>query len=322
MELLIGSRPRRKAIAGLVSRYCEAELAAHRRPFPVCRRGVSEFLVAFVGERGGSSKSVGHIVSSLVVYSHYNNLPWLNASAQHRVKDLIKELQFHDPFPVKQVLPIMVALVEEMADTMDLTQPSELLAAMSMALCHNSLMRSGELMSGIMVEDIEWDHAGRSLTVALFRTKTHRRYGTACIKVVDYPGRSAYKLVKRWFDMWGLWGVHKAFLIPRRDRGHRATASYDFAKPATIGWFKRVISFYLVKVGRDPTRYSGHSFRAGGATDLFAIGMPYPQIKKMGRWKSDAAMRYYRDEQEVADAAASAFGRRLMAALDVTTRKW
>jgi hypothetical protein len=59
----------------------------------------------------------------------------------------------------------------------------------------------------------------------------------------------------------------------------------------------------------DPRQYSGHSFRAGGATDLFTARVPYNIIKKFGRWKSDAAMKYYRDELDISNSVASAFGR-------------
>ena len=62
-------------------------------------------------------------------------------------------------------------------------------------------------------------------------------------------------------------------------------------------------------IGLDPSSYSNHSLRAGGATDLFVARVPYSIIKKMGRWKSDAALLYYRDEEDVRLAVAEAFSR-------------
>jgi hypothetical protein len=64
----------------------------------------------------------------------------------------------------------------------------------------------------------------------------------------------------------------------------------------------------LTSLNLDSSNYSLHSFRAGGATDLFKVGVPYPKIQKYGRWKSDAALVYYRDEIEIAASAAVAFG--------------
>ena len=40
-------------------------------------------------------------------------------------------------------------------------------------------------------------------------------------------------------------------------------------------------------------RYTGHSFRRGGATYAFRSGVPGELIKVMGDWKSDAYKRYF-----------------------------
>ena len=46
---------------------------------------------------------------------------------------------------------------------------------------------------------------------------------------------------------------------------------------------------------------------SGGATDLFVARVPYHIIKKRGRWVSDAAMIYYRDDEDVVNAVFEAF---------------
>ncbi len=57
--------------------------------------------------------------------------------------------------------------------------------------------------------------------------------------------------------------------------------------------------------------YSGHSFRAGGATDLFSSGyMSHAEIMDMGRWKSlAAALIYFRAGAAAARKGAQVFGR-------------
>ena len=72
---------------------------------------------------------------------------------------------------------------------------------------------------------------------------------------------------------------------------------------------RKIIKQAVSSIGLDPTRYSGHSLRAGGATDLFAARVPYWVIKKMGRWTSDAALRYYRSEEDVVSSVRKAFQR-------------
>lgn len=51
---------------------------------------------------------------------------------------------------------------------------------------------------------------------------------------------------------------------------------------------------FLAKVGIDPTHYSGHSFRAGGATDAALSCLADWELKLAGRWSSEAYQRYIR----------------------------
>jgi hypothetical protein len=301
-------------VARLVQRFSERCLKRRRRPFPVRHREVSKFLVHYVRCNHGSAKSVGSVVSALKVYSLYNELEWLGESGRMRVAAVVRELEFQDTTPVRQVRPITMSMIDRMIRCMDLSDPLQLYVAMAMSLCHNSLMRSGELLSGLKSEDFEWDLEARSVTVHLYRTKSHRRGGPQKIRVVDFDGpSSAYKLVERWFDQWDLWAHPTWQVMPRVDNRSRLLGpQLNFGSPATAKWWRRAIGEQLVRIGVEPRFYSGHSFRAGGATDLFVAQVPYPVIKKMGRWRSDAALKYHRDEFDVAAVVASAFGRSLM----------
>jgi integrase len=72
-------------------------------------------------------------------------------------------------------------------------------------------------------------------------------------------------------------------------------------------WLRRRIKLAVSRLGLDHALYSCHSLRAGGATDLFAARVPYPMIKRMGRWKSDVCLIYYRDMHDVHRAVFSGF---------------
>jgi hypothetical protein len=67
------------------------------------------------------------------------------------------------------------------------------------------------------------------------------------------------------------------------------------------GAFLSGVSSMSVSSVIDPRRFSGHSMRAGGAT-LFTSRIPYWVVKKMG-WTSDAALKYYRSEEDVVVAS-------------------
>jgi hypothetical protein len=49
----------------------------------------------------------------------------------------------------------------------------------------------------------------------------------------------------------------------------------------------------------DLPHISGHSFRIGGTTSLLRAGVSPYIVKKMGRWSSDAYLRYWRDLKEL-----------------------
>ena len=74
-----------------------------------------------------------------------------------------------------------------------------------------------------------------------------------------------------------------AFAIPTRGGG---------MAPLTHRLFVETLRFCLGKIGVDPSMFSGHSFRRGGATFAHRMGVPPLLIKLMGDWSSDAYMTY------------------------------
>ena len=65
-------------------------------------------------------------------------------------------------------------------------------------------------------------------------------------------------------------------------------------KPVTGLHFTKFLKSCIVNIGLDPTQYSPHSFRRGGATCTFAFnaGASPLFIKFKGNWSSDAYMVY------------------------------
>ena len=65
-------------------------------------------------------------------------------------------------------------------------------------------------------------------------------------------------------------------------------------KPALV----RRVREALTVLGLDPTSYAGHSFRIGAATTAACAGIEDSAIRSLGRWKSDAVLRYIRTPGE------------------------
>jgi hypothetical protein len=70
-----------------------------------------------------------------------------------------------------------------------------------------------------------------------------------------------------------------------------------------------MIKIAIKAIGLDPTKFANHSLRAGGATDLFRCGVYYPTIKKFGRWLTDCAHIYYRDDEGVSNTVFAGFAK-------------
>ena len=100
----------------------------------------------------------------------------------------------------------------------------------------------------------------------------------------DLDGTSAVKRLLTWIRRKQLVLGSDQFLFPER---------------SNTNWLRKQVKRVVERVGLNPKRYGNHSFRAGGATDLFVARVPYYAIKKAGRWKSDAALVYYRDDDDV-----------------------
>ena len=64
--------------------------------------------------------------------------------------------------------------------------------------------------------------------------------------------------------------------------------------PVTRTNFAELLSLVLKACGLDSTRYKGHSFRIGAASYAAERGMSDAQIRDLGRWKSNAFLKYIR----------------------------
>ena len=82
--------------------------------------------------------------------------------------------------------------------------------------------------------------------------------------------------------------------------------------PFNKQWIAEKLTSTLLKAGHDPTTYSGHSFRRGAANSAIAAGIPIDDVKKMGRWKSNAVEKYL--TQASADTLLFAANKRLQLA--------
>lgn len=66
--------------------------------------------------------------------------------------------------------------------------------------------------------------------------------------------------------------------------------------PVSTASFNQTLKVCLVHVGLDPTRYTAHSFRIGGATYAHSLQFSSVDIQRLGRWRSNAYLKYIRPD--------------------------
>jgi hypothetical protein len=287
--------------------------------YPASAMSMSAYICFHVVKNNGSAKSIGSVISLIKKYGVIKGYSWLSLTDATKLDEVRKELLFRDTNPVEMKKPFTLELIMRIINILNLNNDEELLFALCMLLCHNGLFRSAELFSGLQVNKLVWNHRDKCVTVQIDRSKRNQAGGPQFILISDYNGLSAYKLLVEWFDRHKLWNQPELYILPRiistsnnnykRDTLKSRRINLDFTMSGSIYWWRRWIVKGCGKIGLDSKYYSGHSFRAGGATDLFTARVPFHIIKKMGRWKSDSScMRYYRDDIDIAEAVALAFG--------------
>jgi len=217
---------------------------------------------------------------------------------------------------VRRVYALRSWMLELAIALMDLRDPRTLQAATMVALAQNLLLRTAEITSPIRRGDVTWGRNMESVTIELQRTKTVRDAGGVAVNAVILDARySGVRLLRLW---WCRCNLSSASMDTLVFPGINAASGQLSGSPASGAFFREAIKRMVASIGLNPAHFSGHSARAGGATDLFAAGTPYPIVKAAGRWASDVACLYNRDDMEVAAAIARGFNK-LCRSLDVPT---
>lgn len=277
---------------------------AHGLPIAqVTYHTLSLFLLDVTNSRDGSTRSLSNTISQLRVSAGPSN--WLSYEDQLKLKMLVTQLKGLDFSDSNAVSALQFYMATEAIKLMDLTVPSQLLIATMLSTGINLLLRTAETCSGILASHVKFISGGhtRSVSIKLLRTKTLLTGSGCIVEVAEFDSPfCCYRLLQSWCKLNRFSAQPNAFLFPSICNG-----VINWNTPMTGDYFRKAIKLAVVTIGLNPKRFSGHSLRSGGATDLFEARTPYHIIKTMGRWKSDAAMRYYRSEEDVLRVVKKAF---------------
>lgn len=77
-------------------------------------------------------------------------------------------------------------------------------------------------------------------------------------------------------------------------RGTHPFFTFKNGIPVNGHAFRKTLKDVLIQIGLKDivTRYNGHSFRSGRASDLWRLGFSLSDIKYIGRWRSNSVFKY------------------------------
>lgn len=278
-------------------------------PWPITYSTLGPYLVHFVARQNGCTASLANTKSKIKMYCSRIGIPWLSLQDVNLLKDVESTLRYYDCSEVKRARPLLREHLVRLTKVLHVYKSLDLMLLTQLYVGHDGLLRGGELLSGIKACEIEWHENERGFTICLDHTKTSRGRGGVRIVITGEPGElNAVTLLRMWFDRMNLWDKPQCSLWTGVKKIENVFVHCPFeGVSGKLVWVEFMRS-KLDLIGLPALAFTGHSLRAGGATDLFILGMVLTNVMKYGRWKSpEECLVYYRDEFVISEEVSKLF---------------
>ena len=297
----------RAALASHVRSYESFCRSARIQAFPVSFVSVGLFLVQYCRWAGHTARSIPSILSHLRRANRQFSSNWLSEEESWRLNDLITSLRKKDATPSRQKLPITHRVMDAMQAVADLSNHQDFQLVTMCRVARDALLRGVELCK-LLIGEVTWNASRTEATLHLHYSKAHKeRSAPERVIISDYGPGSGVAFLREYFRVMGLDTKAPAYpLWPFIDDLGSVSWTTSTSKYKFILRSRHL----LERAGFPSKHFAGHSYRSGGATDLWESQRCRPLTLKLhGRWKSEAYRLYIRDNphqtaQEVARALA------------------
>ena len=230
-----------------------------------------------------------HLLHCVDYYHQINNtsVPTRNFALDSTLQGLKRKLAGTP----NQVLPIKPDLLRKMYQKLDMSKDADLALWCGYLTTFRCLFRKSNSVPESQKYDerkiltrrhIQLNHETRTVLVYVSWSKTIQFGGRDIIIPIppnDDPALDLYS--------------HINMLFTRVKVNDRSPAfSYGPNKFVTYTTFTSNLKSLLKRCGVEPSDYSGHSFRRGGATYLHSLGGTGLQIQASGDWSTQTFLRY------------------------------
>ena len=263
-------------------------------PWPPSLRSLRLFIAA-CHLQGLASSTIKSRISSIkhttVVDKQLN---WIPKDDRFRLKAILKATARAPSKPIRQAAPMTLALLKPLIKLLDLSLDHHVVHATSWLLAHDALLRSVELLN-LRVEDV--DILSSAIVLRIHRSKANQFSGKPEVITLHDDGPfSAFRFIKAYNQRFSLTSCDdkSIYFFPRLEQGF-IVPSFGHV-PMPKGPWVAFLRSHLTACGvSDPSIFKGHSFRPGGATDLWDLGHSESEVMLAGRWRSNAFIKYIRD---------------------------
>lgn len=263
------------------------------RPFPVSFKTIGLYLIHYCHRYGHTTRSIPGILSHLKRANRCRGGAWLSEGERARLDDVIAGLKKYDRTASARKLPMthdVLAAIQAVADMTSLQHYQHLTMA---RVAHDALLRGAELIK-LRVADLGWSLDGKAVTIHIHLSKANKVGPSERVTITDYGETSAVAYLREYVRLMGFKERRAAAgpLWPTVSPSGAVSHAKATTKLAFVALARRL----LTMAGYPAKSYAGHSYRSGGATDLWRSHRCRPlTIKLHGRWKSDAYRLYIRD---------------------------
>lgn len=189
------------------------------------------------------------------------------------------------------VLPIDPIILRRMYAHIDITKPQDLSLWCSFLTAFYCLFRKANVVPKdqnfdpdcvLTRSDISIDDDGQNVLIYVNFSKVNqyqKSFHVIPIPANEDPALDLFRHVKSLFRTIDVPATSPAFMF-----SHREFINYRS--------FTNKLKQLLGKAGLDPSLYSGHSFRRGGASYLYGVGGSTLMVQVLGDWASQIFTRY------------------------------
>ena len=266
-----------------INLYEEAMVHLETEPYEINIDKMMVF-IQFGKDEGYTYNTLKCCIAAFSYYFRSNNLPNLTQDVEFTNfhKGVLRDMKTNkNP---NRKLPWNPQFFDSYLDLYPLNQFTDTLFLFYMTLSYYGFLRISELQN-LKFQDIVFDSQEERLILNIRFSKT------------DQFGKGEKTFV---YDNDKEYSPYKLYQILKE-----SIEDYEYIVQSTGNALRSHLKVILKRLGQNKDDYSWHSFRRGGAYQAALAGVNDSEIKKHGRWKSDAYIRYVAVDPERAGSSIS-----------------